>query len=209
MLAVVAGASVTLGFAIGNWSACIQVDCKFDAGIFEAVGTWVGGFATALAVAVAARQLSIQLKQDREQRDAAEVGLREAATSAVSDAIGIRVELQPYVELARGVREIRTTVFNDTSEPIGNLRMRLGDLPEQTGHALAPGYQWESIFGVQPGAKVGKTQIPSRTSLDRHELALLKQRLTSEVEFLFEMRGHRIRRPGDDVPRLADERRGY
>lgn len=109
-----------LGWLAGTWATCRGSGCSFDSQLFEAIGTWVGGLGTVVAVVVATHQLRSTIESS------AQASLSEAAEADAS-ARRVKFRAKPIKVHAGLYKAVGVTVTNASTETLTSLVLRSSD----------------------------------------------------------------------------------
>lgn len=115
-----AGALFALGWLAGSWTTCRASGCTFDVQLFEAVGTWVGGLGTVLAVVIATHQLRTVIASSMQENRANEAGAERAARR-------VKFRAKPLKPHATVYKAVGVTVTNTSTETLTSLVLRTSD----------------------------------------------------------------------------------
>lgn len=123
LLAVSAGlACLVAGFVLGQWVACAGESCSFDVDLFGALGTWVGGIGTVLALGFAAVQLRGDIEERVADRQAEAARQREQERSAWEQAqlVTSSVGMNSYIGTDIGTGFAASIVNGANETPVYN-----------------------------------------------------------------------------------------
>ncbi|HEY0238712.1 MAG TPA: hypothetical protein VGC37_08705 [Friedmanniella sp.] len=173
-VALVVGAVV--GYLIGTRATC-GTNCAFNVDLFEAIGTWVGGVALALAA------LAFTIYQTW-------VAHRNGKERALGIATMCVLRAQPVVSGGRLVR-VEYIFRNNTGHAVHNVSAHVIDgVTLQTDARVEPGRTWG--FKTKPEV-VG---LPATVSCDREAHQLVSAQVRPRLVFTFSVDGFRFVRNG-------------
>lgn len=156
---------LAVGWGLGAWTAC-GATCRFDIGLFEAVGTWVGGVG-AIAVAVIGGLYARRRRRDAEEQRAAKIvdTAWRAASLCPLRIVLIGTEMGGYQKA-----EIR--LWNRSGMDMAWPLISLDGAPGKTISILKPGRKWttfvplDGIGSPQDRKDRGKTKKLARDALE-------------------------------------------
>ncbi|QTE28569.1 hypothetical protein [Pengzhenrongella sicca] len=156
----------------------------------EALGTWIGGIATAAAVIVAASQLNGELKRQRTESDRAH-GSETRITRLLAEHVALR--FKPLDLRGAQHRKVSFDITNKNDEAIENFKVSVTDTGAELGHAqqIYPGRSWSCI------ATVVDLSISVLPAQENEAGRILKQELRPKICLEFTTRGRNFRKVGD------------
>lgn len=188
-IVVAALAALIFGWWLGSWSACRDRPCSFDVGVFEAVGTWVGGLGTAIAAGAAALEFRARGVRDFKER-------QHELTTLTAVARSCTVRAKPTSESSGQYAFVQVEFANKTSYFVRNVVWR-----DSAGAVLAEADL--VVPGGQPfGQKFPIAQFGINAPLKGPEAAataIVKREVEATIIFEYTIEGMRFRRQGSDV----------
>lgn len=183
------------GFVIGNWAACTGEACSFDVDLFGALGTWIGGAGTVLALGFAGLQLSGDMEERARSRQRDEAAARKAFERAVEDAQRVRLRISMDTRTGNDSVGLGATalVVNDS-----NTAPAFGVL----GHAHCLGQvRAKKIPPREHGARRSKNFNAERVPQPEGGWEAWEQQQLEQSWLEFEQNGYRWRRDGAEAAR--------
>lgn len=179
-----------LGWLAGSWATCRDPGCSFDAQLFEAIGTWVGGLGTVVAVVVATHQLRSTIESSAQES---------RTTEAEADAAARRVKFRakPLKPQAGLYKAVGVTVTNASNETLTALVLHgVGGTVLREAEQLDPHRDWLVTVPVLDLDLVDLT-------IEGAE-ARVRTEVEQKLELGFDVRGFRYARTRADVRKSSD-----
>lgn len=154
-----------LGWWVGSWTACASGgSCEVRVASVEALGTWVGGIATAVGLVFA----GLQLRQNR-----AEVESRQQLEAARLRALArqVTISVLPHTAAFGRLDELKVVVKNKSSEFVTNVDLFVADRQiDGTKEQVHPGLDWTWTLSAASLLSREITARPAGRAADDSEL---------------------------------------
>lgn len=190
-----------LGWWVGSWTACASSEgCEVRVASVEALGTWVGGIATAAGLVFAGIQLRLN-RAEAESRQRLEAERRRILARQVT------ISVLPHTAAFGRLDEFKVVVKNTSDEYVTAVDLFVGDRQiDGTKEQVHPGLDWTWTLKAAP---LLSKEIPARPSGRAFEDPELVRAVKDEVlpllRIQYTIEGTRFERDFQSVKSLAHE----